>query len=256
MVPSLPPGPFDDLGQPMEGAPHQECPASPVPEAADQEDDQNVAVRPGRSPAAAAQGKIQALPQEGGQGDVPPLPELRHRGAAVGGVEVHRQADAEEPGHTGGDVAVAGEIKVQLEGIAQDHQPGRRGAQLPQAGPAVVHHGAEGIRQQHLLDGAAADGVDAGRGIRPVGMEKGLPPQLGKEGVRPQDGAGGDRGEKQAVQQPAGPPGPGTYCPVQTSFSSQSCWKVKKLRPSGAQPTDTAPPVRKSVYLNPTSTAM
>ena len=132
---------------------------------------------------------------------MPPLPELRHGGAAVGGVKVHRQADTEEPGHACGDVAVAGEVKVQLEGVAQDHQPGRRGAQLPQMGPAVVHHGAEGVRQQHLLDGAAADGVAPRRRVGPVRPEEVLSPQLGEEGVRPQDRAGGDNGKKQAVEQ-------------------------------------------------------
>ena len=201
MVPPPAPGPLRHLGQAVEGAPHQERPARPVPEAADQEDDEDIEVRPPRPPAAAPQGEVQALPQEGGEGDVPPLPELRHGGAAVGGVEIHRQAEAKQPGDAGGDVAVAGEVKVQLEGVAQDHQPGRRGAQLPQVCPAVVHHRAEAVRQQYLLAGAAADGVNPRRGVGPVRAEEALSPQLGEEGVRPQDGAGGDGGEKQAVEQ-------------------------------------------------------
>ena len=40
-----------------------------------------------------------------------------------------------------------------------------------------------------------------------------------------------------------------------TSRKSQSCWKVKKLSPRGAQPMERAPPVKKPVYLNASSTA-
>ena len=43
--------------------------------------------------------------------------------------------------------------------------------------------------------------------------------------------------------------------PMYTSRKSHSCWKVKKLSPRGAQPMERAPPVKKPVYLNASSTA-
>ena len=131
---------------------------------------------------------------------MPALPELPHGQGTIGGVEVHRQPQPQEPGGTGGNVAVAGEIEIQLQRVAQDHQPGRRRTEISQAAPAVVHHRAEAVRQQHLFDGAAADGVDPGGGIGPVGPQKALPLQLGKEVPGPQDGAGGDGGEKESEQ--------------------------------------------------------
>ena len=67
--------------------------------------------------------------------------------------------------------------------------------------PAVVHHSAEGVRQQHLFDGATTDGVDTRRGVGPVRMEESLFPQLGEKDSGPQDGAGGNGGEKQPVEQ-------------------------------------------------------
>ncbi|CAN4051047.1 Creatinine amidohydrolase, partial [Dysosmobacter welbionis] len=74
-------------------------------------------------------------------------------------------------------------------------------AELFQMYPAVVHHSAEGVRQQHLFDGATTDGVDTRRGVGPVRMEESLFPQLGEKDSGPQNGAGGNGGEKQPVEQ-------------------------------------------------------
>ena len=82
---------------------------------------------------------------------MPALPELRHRQAAVGGVEVHRQPQSQQPRTAGSNIAVTGKIEVQLEGIAQNDTPRRRRRQSGQIAPAVIDQHAQIVRQQHLL---------------------------------------------------------------------------------------------------------
>ncbi|MPM30244.1 hypothetical protein SDC9_76792 [bioreactor metagenome] len=102
----------------MEQTPEEKRPARAVPEAADEKHQQDVAVGPQLSFSAAPQREVQALPQERGQRDVPALPKFPHAQGAIGRVEVHRQTDAQKPGRPRGNVAVAGEVEVQLQGIA------------------------------------------------------------------------------------------------------------------------------------------
>ena len=54
--------------------------------------------------------------EPGGEGDVPSSPEFRDVAGEVGRFEVGHELDAKEFGGADGDVAVAGEIAVDLEG--------------------------------------------------------------------------------------------------------------------------------------------
>ena len=131
---------------------------------------------------------------------MPALPELRDGEGAVGGVEVHRQPQAQEPGAARRHVAVAGEIEVELQGIAQNHRPGGGGAEVFDISPAVGDHYPQGVRQQHLLAEAAPQGVEPGGAVPVVGAEEALPRELGEKAVRLQNRAGGEAGEEKAVE--------------------------------------------------------
>ena len=76
-------GPGDlpgDLVQAVKAAPDDIGKAGAVPQAADQENNQDVPVFPEFPFAASAEGNIQVIPEPGGQGDMPPAPEGGHRG--------------------------------------------------------------------------------------------------------------------------------------------------------------------------------
>ena len=152
-----------------------------MPQAADQEDGQDVEIGSGGSLPAPSQGDVEALPEEGGQGDVPAFPELPDGQAPVRGIEVYRQPEAQETGAAGGDVAVAGEVEVQLQGVAQNHQPGGGGGEFVQTGPAVAGDNPQIVRQQHFFRHAGGDGVQGGGEVLSVGPEELLPPELGEK---------------------------------------------------------------------------
>jgi len=67
--------------------------------------------------AVAAHRDVEVVLQPLGERDVPPLPEAAAVRGLVGGVEVCREAEAHEEGHAYGDVGVAGEIGIDLQGV-------------------------------------------------------------------------------------------------------------------------------------------
>lgn len=79
----------------MESAPRNEGPISPVPESAQQENDESIPDNlPFRTPAAAER-DIDVIAEPRGQGDMPTPPELRDVPAEIGDVEVPHQFDTE-----------------------------------------------------------------------------------------------------------------------------------------------------------------
>ena len=143
-----------------------------VPDAADEVHHQNVQVCTAPALSAAAQGKVDVLPEEGRQGHVPAFPELRNGKAPVGRVEVDGQPQSQQPGAAGSKVAIPGKVEIKLKRVAQDHAPRGQSRQLREAAPAVVHQHAQIVRQQHLFGKAEADGVQdrlryPGAGERP-----------------------------------------------------------------------------------------
>src|ERR1019366_4592912 len=57
-----------------------------------------------------------------GKADVPATPEFGEIGAAIRPVEIRRQADSQQLRAAAGDVGIAGEVEVQLEGVGVDRQ--------------------------------------------------------------------------------------------------------------------------------------
>ena len=82
----------------------------------DQRDDEG-----GRSAlAVAAEGDVQIVLEPVAERDVPAFPEAGGVGGFVGRIEVEREVEAHEHGYAGGDVGVAGEVGIDLEGVEEE----------------------------------------------------------------------------------------------------------------------------------------
>ena len=78
----------------MECAPDEEVPGEAVPEAAQEEgEDEGVAVGDGREGAALGEGLEEVVGEPGGEADVPALPEVLQVGREIGGAEVFRNRE-------------------------------------------------------------------------------------------------------------------------------------------------------------------
>ena len=166
-----------------------------MPQPPQQHGQRQVAVGlPHRAPAA-AQRYIEVVAQPGRQGDVPAVPEILQRHRAVGVVEVLRQGQPQQQGRADGDVAVGGEVTVDLDRVAVDPEQ--------QLGRGVDHGGFEHpvhqvhrqkIRHDGLLQHAEDDQKQP---LAPLlGGEGGQLPQLGQKLRRPHDGPGHQLGEE------------------------------------------------------------
>ena len=179
-------------------SPEHEGSAGPVPEAAQQEHQGLIQRLACLALAVSAQRDVEVIPEPGGQGDVPAPPEVRNGGSYVGVPEVLRRLKAKHAAQADGHVAVAREIKVDLNRIGRSPQPGHADVQRAAQGKGAVHNGGHGARNQHLL--AKAHDEPAQAPGRPLAV-KGAAEQLGREMVKAGNGAGGDLGEKGDVQQ-------------------------------------------------------
>ena len=74
--------------------------------------------------AIAAQGDVEIVAQEMGQGDVPAAPEFNNALGPVGAEEVSRQTDPDHEGERRRHVRIAGEVEIDLRRIGQHAQPG------------------------------------------------------------------------------------------------------------------------------------
>ena len=54
---------------------------------------------------------------------MPAAPEIPHGGGSIGEIEVFRETEAQDLTHADGHVGITGEIKIDLEGVAQDGEP-------------------------------------------------------------------------------------------------------------------------------------
>ena len=108
------------------GTPCHESPVGTVPQAANKEDDKCVEQYTPLGYTAATEGNVDVVTEPGGEGNVPATPELGDVAAEIGHVEIAAQADAEEFGTADGDVAVAGEVAVDLDGEKEGSQQQRR----------------------------------------------------------------------------------------------------------------------------------
>jgi len=118
--------------------------------------------------AAPAEREIEILRQKARQRKVPALPELLDRGGLVGGVEVDRQRDVDHFGHARRHVAVAAEIKIDLEGVAEHDEEEitrRRGVEV---GKAPSHAAHKGVGQDQLFEQAEGEELEAAGDVAPV----------------------------------------------------------------------------------------
>ena len=158
-VTGLQPGPEADAAR--QGQHTYSHPPAAAEEAADYGDGTYYNKGAGRCIAVAAQGDVQIVPQPSAQGHMPAAPEFLRAACLVRGVEVLGQVEAEEHGHARGDVRVAGEIGIHLEGIAE-----QRGKVLEAAVQERVLEDAVGevhrqvIGQDELLEQAVHDPED------------------------------------------------------------------------------------------------
>ena len=133
-------------------APEHEIPLGAVPQARERPDHQDVQHPPAPPDPVAAQRDVDIVPEPGGQADVPAPPELGDGAREVGIVEVLQKVEPKDPAQADGHVRVAGEVEINLQGIAHRPQPVGRGAQALGAGGidqlGQLRHV---VGQQHLL---------------------------------------------------------------------------------------------------------
>ena len=115
-------------------APEHERPAGPVPQAAEEEDGQQVEIDPRLRDPAAAQRDVDVVAEPGGERDVPAPPEVLHGAGDVGIVEVLDELEAQHPPQPDGHVRVAREIEVDLQRVGDRAEPGQAKVSWRRAG--------------------------------------------------------------------------------------------------------------------------
>ena len=145
-------GALEDQEETVPRPPGHEGPRRAVPEPAEQEDEHQVRPGPQVSPAVSPERDVQVVPEPGRERDVPAPPELAHRRGAVGVVEILEEREPEHPADADGHVGITGEIEVDLEGVADQPEPGRRGAEgRGRQREDAVGGFRHGVRDEHLL---------------------------------------------------------------------------------------------------------
>ena len=106
--------------------------------------------------------------EKAGHGHVPALPEFGDGAGAVGGVEVARQINANHFGSTCGNITVAGEVKVKLEGVGKHGNECGCRAEMLHIVPCYVDRLSEDICQKHLFGKTIADEGQSAGEVLPV----------------------------------------------------------------------------------------
>ena len=127
-----------------------------MPDAGQQPHEQQIADRPGRAAAAAAERDIQILAEPRAERDVPAPPELRHAQRQIRAAEVLRDVEAQHPADADGHERVAPEVKIELERIRERGHPRKRRREALEAdGGHISPEAAELVCKQHLERHAA-----------------------------------------------------------------------------------------------------
>ena len=185
----------------MEEAPQDEGPVGAVPQSADQEHDHRVDVGEQLAFAGAAQGDVDVLGEKFGEGHVPSLPEISDRDRLVGRVKIHRQIDAEHGRYADGHIAVAAEVKIDLERVEQHKQHAIHGGGGLQVCVDPRHTFGEGIRDEDFLDESEAEYFDTGGELVDIDALSRFLIDLGDEVDRVDDRAHDELGKIQDVSQ-------------------------------------------------------
>ena len=125
-----------------------------MPQAGDQERDQQVQPPPAFALAVAAEGNIQVVAEPGGQRDVPARPEVADARRQIRRVEVLHQVETEDLRRADRDHGIAAEIAVDLQRKGQSRQQQRHAAEGHVVVPHGVHEDRCPVGDDHLQEEA------------------------------------------------------------------------------------------------------
>ena len=156
----------------MPGAPQDECPIRAVPEPAEQEHHDEIAVGLCVASAVAAERNVKIVAQPRRQGHVPATPELGNRQRRIGHAEIARECESEHDSEPDRHVGIAGEIKIDLHGIGDQPDPRLDQGAIVNLIERDLNERRDDVGHQHLLgetdneypsaDGGAAKREPAG----------------------------------------------------------------------------------------------
>ena len=174
--------------------PSNERPIRAVPETAQEENDESVPYNFRFRDAAAAQRDINIIPKPSRQGNVPTAPKLRNVAAEIRHVEVPHQLYAEQLGCAYGNVGIAREITVNLEGEKDGSKKQSASCLFRVSRENFVHIHSAIICYHYLLEQAPKDLTHTVNGC--VIVEFALLQELRQEVRRTLDRAGNQLREK------------------------------------------------------------
>ena len=150
-------------------------------------------------PAVTAQGYVDIVAEETSQGDMPTVPEVGDGVTAVRVAEVLVEVEPEATPNAYGHVGIAGEVKVDLQGVCQYAYPGTRGgASVEAVHQELFRHDAHLVGNDNLL----AQTVDeAEYSVGHVAHLHLAPVNLLGNGAVAHDRAGNELGEHAYVEQ-------------------------------------------------------
>src|SRR5690606_24008018 len=99
----------------MQAAPHHKGPVGPVPEPAHQKYDKHISELQPPGTSRTAHRNIQVIAKPGRKRNVPASPELGYISGKIGKSEIGHQPETELAGRTNGNIAVPGEVAVDLK---------------------------------------------------------------------------------------------------------------------------------------------
>ena len=156
--PRSPAAAADDLPYAVVGAPDDERPRCPVPQAPEHHGDHDVEGDALLGPVIAAERDVQVVAQPERQRDVPPTPKILEVERRVGPPEVDGEPESHQQGQPDGDIGVAAEIGIDLDGIAPDSEQDLEcGVLVGSREHRVDDVGRQVRRKDHLLRQAGGD---------------------------------------------------------------------------------------------------
>lgn len=131
-----------------------------------------------------------------GQGDMPALPEIRKAGSPERRLEVGGDLYIHHPRHADGHVTVTGKIEVQLQAVADGHQPAIHQGQAGSIVKAMCHIGNEAVCDKHFFTQADDEKGQPPGQVLPVRLLQPVIGELGHHGLVVEDGACQQMGEE------------------------------------------------------------
>src|SRR6516162_5125733 len=102
----------------MVQAPDNEIPTGTMPETAEKENRKQIEAYPGITAPVAPERNVEIISKPVGQRNMPALPEFAYRLGDVRENEVFEEAKSEHQSQANGHIGVAGEIKINLQRVA------------------------------------------------------------------------------------------------------------------------------------------